>query len=98
MRNRGSALIIAALFLVVFLGMAVALVSLGVGTERDVRATVYTNQAFFLAEAGLNASLHEFGLAVDAGNDGLGNISKAVAGGTYQAVVKPLGADYEVVS
>jgi hypothetical protein len=99
MRERGSTLIIAVLFLLVFLGMSVALVTIGVGTERDVRATVFTNRAFYLAEAGLNASLHEFGLGVDAGNDGLGKISKSVSGGTYQTVVTALpNSEYQVVS
>jgi hypothetical protein len=98
-RQRGSTLIVATLFLLLFLGMSFALIAIGVDTERDVRATVFTTNAFYLAEAGLNASLHEFGLGTDTGNDGLGTVSKNVAGGSYQAVATVLGTgEYDVTS
>jgi hypothetical protein len=99
MRNRGSTLIVTLLLLILFLGMALTLVSLGVENERSVRSTVFTSNAFYLAEAGIGASQSELGLGKDLGNDGLGTISKSVAGGSYQSVATPRGnGEYDVVS
>ena len=99
MRNRGSTLVIALLILILFVGMSLTLVSLSVENERSVRSRVFTNNAFYLAEAGLGASQNELGLAKDAGNNGLGTLSKSVAGGSYQTVATARGTgEYDVVS
>jgi hypothetical protein len=98
MRNRGSVLIFALLLVILFFGMALALMNLGIETERDVRAEAFTRKALALAESGVNATIHEIIQGVDAGGDGLGNVTRSLERGGYQVTATPRDNEFDLVA
>lgn len=99
-RERGSALIVAVVVVLILVGMAVAFIILSADQSEGTTDNVLRTQAFYVAEAGANAAIDEVRSGIDAGGDGLGVVAPtAHGGGTYSvtadlvagAIVTPVG-------
>src|SRR5688572_456323 len=90
-RDRGAALFLALIALLVGLALSSAMVSYALADSRALRQNQELAQAFFVAESGLQGSHYELAEHDDPAKDGEGTRTGSVGSGSYSVVALSLG-------
>lgn len=93
MKAKGSALVIALIAAAVLGSLAVALLMIVSGQSSVTFFSGANEDVLNIAEAGIGAALVEMNKNTDPDNNGIGNVSGQIAGGTYAVTISPPYAD-----
>ena len=91
-KQRGVALITVLVLLVGMMGVSGSALIVLTTRAKAVRDGTEEVSAFYMAEAGLEASKYELATSDDAAKDGVGKVSLQVASGNYSVSAKDLGS------
>jgi hypothetical protein len=92
--ERGSALVVSTIMIVVALGIVGALLAVIQAQTQLAGGARDGVQALYIAEAGVNDGMAEIVSGVDVDGDGLGSLARSFAGGQYVVVATPSGTAY----
>ena len=90
-RERGAALFLALVALLVGLALSSAMVSYALADSRGMRQNQEFAQGFYIAESGLQGAHYELGEHHDSAKDGEGTLTGTLSSGSYSVVAVNLG-------
>lgn len=95
--QRGAALIIAVVVVLIMVGLATGFVILSAAQGSATSENVVRIQTFYIAEAGLNEAIDEARTGIDTGGDGVGVVTGSYGGGTYSCTATLVDGPAETV-
>lgn len=90
-RERGVALVTVIGIMTLMFGASASVIMVLSARARAMTDTMKETGAFYLAEAGIEVSKYEIGKAIDAAEDGIGNVSTETQDGSYAVQAEDLG-------